>query len=255
MAAAGRAARRAVAAVGVLTVVALAVTGCGGAAPSQAGSGHAGSARATSTARPGAPAAHIPTGAQLGHLLLSAHPPAGWRPDNAAAHNEQNTGPFLQPANGPQPGQYKCTAVGSGTLAMDFMAWWNKSEASITLQYPADPGPPQVDLTLGAFEPGYAAKTIDMTAALASRCRSFKDKYMYNYRNTTSTTVLPHLGNQNLYVQSVAHTPHGKITDRILLVRVGNDLVGVDTNNAGGGNVRPATVKGFAGWLMHLLSN
>lgn len=203
---------------------------------------------------PGSPAAALPLGTQLGQLLKGAHYPAGWKPATAVAHNEIDSGSTLSPGFGPPRKGYVCPAVDSAASALNFTTWWGRSYASIVLQYPGQAlSTPQVNLTLGAYSPGNAAKTIAQVAALASRCRSFRDQYMSHSRATASTRVIPHLGDQNLFLTSVNDTPNGKLTGQVLLVRSGSYLVGVETTTGTDGHVRPATVQGFAGWLLQLL--
>jgi hypothetical protein len=209
-----------------------------------------------SQARPAASTAQLPVGAQLGHILMGAHLPAGWGPIHAVQHPEIDSGSLLLPVDGPRPGQYICSAMGSSAGAGDFIYWWARSYASVGLQYRSDAGglsPAVVNLTIGAFDPGYAARTIALTAKLAGRCRAFKDRYLNRDPVATRTAVVPLLGDQNLYVVSVEREPGVKVTDQVLLARLGNDVVGVDANDAGGGGVRSVTVKGFAAWLISVL--
>jgi hypothetical protein len=195
----------------------------------------------------------IPTGTQLGHLLLSGRLPAGWGQVTGVAHNESDTGALLQPVVAPQRGQDTCPALRSGLMALTFVDWWVRSNASMSVVYAKGYGPPEVGLVLGAYEPGDAARVMSAVTELARRCRSFRDSYAYNYPVTARATVIAGLGDQNISVVSVEKERYGSVTGQMVLARVGNDLVGVDTNNAGGGSVRPATVRGFAAWLIHLL--
>ncbi len=242
--------RRAAATVALLSAVALAAGGCGGGTVSAAGHG-----KPAATARPSASATQIPTGTQLGHLLLSARLPAGWGLVTGVPHSESDTGALLQPVVGPQRGQDACPALRSGLMALTFVDWWVRSNAFISVVYAKGYGPPEVGLTLGAYEPGYAARIMTTVTELARRCRSFRDSYASNYPVTTHATVIVGLGDQNVSVVSVEKERYGSVTGQMILARVGNDLVGVDTNNAGGGNVRPATVRGFAAWLIRVLQS
>lgn len=198
------------------------------------------------------PSTAPPTGTQLGQLLTHTKLPAGWRRASGAGGGATNSGGLAEP--GPGPSQDNCSAVDDIAAAGTFIAWWSESNAALTVEYPHEAQSlPMADLALGVFPPGYAAKTMSLVSALASRCRSFVDKLPPHNRVTTSTTVVPHLGDQNLYLTSTAHTKYGNITDQVILARVGNDIVGVNSNDAGGAAVRPATMKGFAAWLAQLL--
>lgn len=244
---AGRPARMAGAVVAAASALALVAAGCGG------GTNVPGKGKPDAAAGRSPSAAQIPTGTQLGHLLVDARLPAGWSQVTGVAHDEQDSGPLPEPVEGPQPRQYVCPAVNGYAQAATFTDWWGRSYASLVVQYPSEQGPPEVTLTLAAYDPGYAARTMALTAELAGHCESFKDTYVNGYRVTATTTAVAHLGSQNLYLVSVEHTPYGNVTGQVLLVRVGNEIAGVDTNDAGGGSVRPATVQGFAAWLTGLL--
>lgn len=208
---------------------------------------------AAASPRPGgSPAA--PTGTQLGQFLKHTQLPAGWSHANGAGGGETSSGGTVNPGSGPQPTQNSCSTLDTSAQASTFIEWWAESNASLIVSYPREPqNLPEVTLSVGVFRPGDAAKTIARLSAQASRCRSFRDKYPPHDRDTVATSTVGHLGDQNLYLASVDYSKDGKITDQVLLVRSGNEVAGVDTNDAGGGAVRAATVRGFAGWLLGLL--
>lgn len=234
-------------AVPVVAIAAMVTAGCSSGGGLTAGQAHHDSA----PARPGTSAAP-PTGSQLGEFLKHLKLPAGWSHANGAGGGEVDSGGTARP--GPGPSQVICSRLDSSAYASTFIGWWAESYASQVVTYPPEAqNLPEVTLTLGVFRPGYAARTMALVSSLAGRCRSFVDHYPPHDPDTVSATAVPHLGDQNLYLTSVERTKDGNITDQVLLTRVGNDIAGVDSNDAGGGAVRPATVKGFAGWLAGLL--
>ena len=230
-------------------MLAAAAAGC-----SSGGGGTAGQASHGATSpRPGGSTAP-PTGTQLGQFLKHTRLPAGWSHANGAGGGETDSGGTADPGSGPQPAQNNCSTLDTSAQASTIIEWWAESNASLIVTYPRQPqNLPEVTLSLGVFQPGDAAKTMARLSALASRCRSFRDRYAPHDRATVATGTVRHLGDQNVYLTSIDHSKDGKITDQLLLVRSGNDIAGVDTNDAGGGAVRAATVQGFGGWLLGLL--
>ena len=238
----------------VMVIAALVVTaaaGCSSGGGMPAGQlGHGGS----TSPRPGASRAAPPTGTQLGQFLAHLTLPAGWSHATGTGGGATNSGGIVNQGPGPAASQKICSVLDSSAYASTFVEWWAESYASQIVTYPRQAQSlPEVSLSLGVFQPGYAAKTMSLVSALAGHCRSFVDKYPPHDRDTVSAAVVSHLGDQSLYLTSTEHTKDGNITDQVLLVRVGSDVVGVDSNDAGGGAVRPATVEGFAGWLAGLL--
>jgi hypothetical protein len=234
----------------IAAMVTAATAGC-----SSGGGGPAGqpSHGATSPA-PGGSTAAPPTGSQLGQFLKHTQLPAGWSHANGAGGGETDSGGTAVPGSGPQPAQNNCSTLDSSAQASTFIQWWAESTASLIVTYPRQPqNLPEVTLSLGVFRRGDAAKTMARVSAQAGRCRAFRDKYPPHDRDTVATSTVRHLGDQNVYLTSIDYSKDGKITDQLLLVRSGNDIAGVDTNDAGGGAVRAATVQGFAGWLLGLL--
>jgi hypothetical protein len=208
------------------------------------------------TPHPGASSTAILNGVQLAQILDHAPPPSGWSSGKGLSSGESNSGSMVTPPYGPQRSNSMCSDLNSAVQAMSFIQWWSSSNAVRNLTYPSEPADlPQVDVAVGAYQPGYAAKTMAKAAALIGSCRSFHDKAVSNALITTSTRTIPSLGDQNLFLTSVENASTGKITAQVFLVRVGNYIVGVDTNTASAGQVRPATVQGFGGWLVQLLQS
>jgi hypothetical protein len=225
--------------------VAGSVAGCSsGGSPAAHPSSHA----------PGAATAALPTGTRLGQILGGASLPAGWSHANGAGGGQGNSGSMYEIGAGPTSYENSCTTVNSVVTALDFVGWWASSYATMVLTYPSNAvNLPQVTLTVGAYKPGYAARTMAFAAGLIGRCHSFRDKNLNNDPVTTSVQAIPRLGQQNLLLTSVEGTSNGPVTAHMVLVREGNDIVGADSNNAVGGDVRPATLQGFAAWLLQLL--
>jgi hypothetical protein len=214
------------------------------------------SATTSASPHPGGSLSVIPTGPQLARVLGDARPPSGWSHAQGKGGGQANSGPVNKPPYGPGRSEYICSALDSAVQAYTLISWWSSSQASMILTYPSEPANlPQVDLDIGAYQPGYAAKTITGLSTLIGRCRSFHDKFGSGALTTTSMRTIPRLGDQNVFLTSVENSSGGKITAQVLLARVGNYIAGVDTNTADDGNVRPATVQGFAGWLIQLLQS
>jgi hypothetical protein len=234
----------------IVTAACIAMAGCssgGGLDAHQ--SGHS---TASAAPHPGSSAAAIPTGVQLGKVLNGTHLPAGWKLPPGSG-DLSNSGPTNMSQNGPPPHEYACKYVGGGAQAGYIVSWWSSSNASMILEYPAIPGNlPQVNLGIAAYAPGAAAKNMAKAAELIARCRSFRVPGLPGH-DTTSVKTIPHLGTQNLFLTAKDHLSSGSITDQMLLVRDGNYIVSVDTNTGTDGNVRPATVQGFGGWLLQQL--
>jgi hypothetical protein len=214
----------------------------------------AGHASTSATQHPGSPAGAIPTGTQLGALLAGAHLPAGWK-HAPGTGSIDNSGSQAMVNTGPTPAEYSCKYVDSALQAGYIVNWWSSSDATMILIYPTRAATlPQVTLTVAAYAPGRAAENMAKAAALMAHCRSFRDPGLDNDPTTTSVRTIPHLGNQNLFLTSREHTSNaGTLTGQLLLIRDGNYIAGVDTNTGEDGNVRPATVQGFGGWLVQLL--
>jgi hypothetical protein len=214
-----------------------------------------GQATTSATPRPSSSTAAVPTGNQLGKVLAGARLPAGWKqapgPDNLATSGSLNMA-----GDGPEPAEYTCKYLDSGLQAGYFISWYSSSSASIILVYPSSAARlPQVTLNIGGYAPGAAAKSMAKTAALMAHCRSFRDAGLDGDPTRTSVRTIPHLGNRNLFLTSTEHTKDGTLIGQMLLVQDGNFIVAVDTNTGLDGDVRPATVQGFGGWLVQLLAN
>jgi hypothetical protein len=241
----------------ILTAIGIVLaTGCSG------GGGlalHPSSHAATTTTPKSSPTTStISDGTQLGQILGHAQPPTGWSSGSGLNSGEINSGSMLDdPPPGPGRGQYTCSALDTAVQAYGIIAWWSSSSATRKLTYTSSqPGvSPLVTLAVGGYEPGYAVKTMDNLATLIGGCHSFHDKFGSGRPTTTSMRTIPHLGDQNLFLTSVQVESGVKVTAQVFLVRVGDYIVGVDTNTADAGDVRPATVQGFGGWLVQLLQS
>jgi hypothetical protein len=241
-------------AVPVAVIAALVTAAAAGCSSGGGTAGHPGDGGSTPGGPGASTAAAPPTGVQLGQFLKHLQLPAGWIHARGTGGGETDSGGTVDPGTGPQRSQDNCSTLDSSAQASTFIRWWSESNASMIVTYPRDPQSlPEVTLSLGVFQPGDAAKAMAKLSALAADCRSFLDKYAPHDRTTVSASVVSHLGDQNVYLTSIDYSKDGKITDQVLLARSGNAMAGVDTNDAGGGAVRAATVQGFAGWLLGLL--
>jgi hypothetical protein len=211
------------------------------------------SSHATTSATPhrSSGAAAIPVGTQLGALLAGAHLPAGWTHAQGAGNGMANSGSLNTAGDGPPPGQYGCKYVDGSVQAGYIVNWWASSSATMILTYPSAANTPTVNLTIAAYAPGAAAKDMAKAAALIAHCRSFRDPGLDNDRDTTSVTTIPNLGDQNLFLTSREDTSNaGTLTGQLLLIRAGDYILAVSN---GVDALRPATVRGFGGWLWQLL--
>jgi hypothetical protein len=240
-----------VTAAGILTAA-----GCSSGGGIDAGGHPSSPATASATPHASSPAGAVPTGVQLGKILSAAHLPAGWKLA-PGADSSSNSGPLnTTTQQGPQPAEYACRFLSSGVQAEYIVSWWQESDATMLLEYPSKATTlPQVTLTVAAYAPGDAAKNMAKAAALMAHCRSFRDPSLDHDRDQTSVKNVPHLGDQNLFLTSSEQTSAGTVTGQLLLARVGNYIVGVATNTGDAGDVRPATVQGFGGWLAQLLEH
>jgi hypothetical protein len=210
----------------------------------------------TGSAKPGASAAAMPTGTQLGQAIGSVRLPTGWTHAQGTGGGQVNSGSMITPPNGVPPSQDSCSVLDSNVSSMAVLAWWSSSYDSMVLTYPSIPANlPQLNVSAGLYKPGYAAKTMAFLTTLIGHCHSFGDKFLSNDPVTVSVTTVPHLGQQNLFLTSVEHTSAGVITARMILVEDGNVIVGSDTNTATDGDVRPATLQGFAYWMLQVLQS
>jgi hypothetical protein len=201
--------------------------------------------------RPSASIARTPTGDELGGWLTSLQLPKGWSRPQGVGGGETTSGPLIDTPYGPNHRESTCSAIGFGDQAGEVLHWWSLSSATLQIDYPSDPHFPDAELSVGIYKPGYAARTISYLAAIVRRCRSYPDRYLHNTPGNSSMTTIPHLGDQNILVTSSDHTSNaGTPTGRVLVVRVGNNLVASDDGTSN--NIRAATIKGFADWLMGL---
>jgi hypothetical protein len=242
----------------VMAIGIVLATGCSGGGGGGLALHPSGHATTPATPKPSSAVGTISNGTQLGQILSQARPPTGWSSGSGLNSGEINSGSMLDnPPPGPGREQYTCSAMDTAVQAYSIIAWWSSSSATRNLAYASSqPGvSPLVTLAVGGYEPGYAVKTMDNLATLIGHCHSFHDKFGSGRLTTTSMRTIPHLGDQNLFLTSVQVESGVKVTAQVFLVRVGNYIVGVDTNTADAGNVRPATVQGFGGWLVQLLQS
>jgi hypothetical protein len=237
--------RRGCAMAAVLLAVVLAASGC-----SQPG---AGGRRGPSPASPGSSAGKVPTGTQLGSLLMDAQLPSGWQ--QAAIDTEQDSGPVnYQVPSGPPA--TTCDTLDSATNSLELIGWWSVSDAALIITSTTPPPvlafTPQMNLTVGGYLPGdYISRTLSLAASLAGRCGSFTNNQ--GDSNTITTGTVPQISGHSFYMNSTSQTPNGPIADQVLVAQVGNYLIGVDTNSALDGAVSQATLEQMGAWLARLV--
>lgn len=236
----------------VLAAAALLAAGCTSSTQS-APNGHSPSSPAQPTGS-GSFGGRTPDGVQLGQLLKQAHPPAGWE-QQTGVNPEQDTGPSLQPAAGPQPSDEGCSNVNGSAQALYFTNWWSVSNATLSIQgTQASDALNQsiIDLTIAAYQPAIdAGKTLSMAAHVAASCASFTDSN--GGKVTVKSAPGPHIGSQSLYIQATEQTDSGPIVAQVLLAQVGSYVIGVDTNNATSADISQATVESVGSWLAGLV--
>lgn len=186
-------------------------------------------------------------GTELAGLLTGVALPAGWikAPDLGVGVNETDSGPVILPEPaGPPAGGGNCTLLDPGASALEFINWWDVSDAALNVEDAVDGQ--EATLMVGGFQPANdAGQVMPALASLAGRCRSFRDREGGRESVTTgSIAQAAQIGSQNLYLVARAHTPSGPVVTQVLFARVGSYLIGVDTAD----NVSRAAVKqlGFA---------
>jgi hypothetical protein len=224
---------RAVTMLAVIAAVLTCAAACGGSSPA---SGTPGGTPAHSDAH--TPTAATPaatrTGAQFAQML-AADIPSGWKALGGSAFS---SGTQLDAApQVPLPQFDRCSWIGGAPGLDTQMNPWQVSYASVGLVKPPGSGTPQqsADLGFAGFRPGDAVKGLDWETALVHRCHTFTE-HGEHVRLTSMT--LPGLGDQNLYFTDenrivVAGQPSVS-SIAILIVRVGNNLVGVDSDTFDG---------------------
>jgi hypothetical protein len=177
-----------------------------------------------------------------GRLLKGVALPAGWitAPDLGVGVNETDSGSLILPEPaGPPSGGGRCTLLGPGVSALEFINWWDVSDAALNVEDAVDGQ--EATLMVGGFQPANdAGKVMPAVASLAGKCRSFRDGQ--GGRDSVTTGAMAQaaqIGSQNLYLVSKAHTPSGTVESQVLFARVGSYLIGVDTDD----NVSRAVVK------------
>lgn len=243
---------RALAAI-MLTVV-FAASGC-----SQPGQGsHSGHTSASPVGSSSA-AGKVSAGSQLGSLLTHAQLPAGWAQATGVTP-EQDSGPSLEIAAGPPAGQdTSCETLDSDASALTFVDWWSVSHASLIAKSTAPQGngslfTPQVNLTVGGYQPAAdASRTLSTAASLAGHCASFTDNQGDSV--AVSTGTVPQISGQSFFLTSTSQTATGPVVTQVLLAEVGNYLIGVDTSTALDGTVSQATVEQLGAWLAKLVQS
>jgi len=238
----------------VVLAVVFAASGC-----SQPGQGNHGGHPSASPVSSSSANGKVSVGSQLGSLLTHAQLPAGWA-QTTGAIPEQDSGPSLEIVAGPPAGQdTSCETLDSDASALTFVGWWSVSNATLITKSTA-PLPsgslftPQVNLTIGGYQPAsYASQTLSTAASLASHCASFTDNQGDSV--TVSTGTVPQISGQSFYLTSTSQTSSGPIVAQVLLAEVGNYLIGVDTNTALDGTVSQATVEQLGAWLAKLVQS
>jgi hypothetical protein len=196
-----------------------------------------------------------PTGTQLGSLLTHARLPAGWGP-GANSSPEDDSGPWVSEPAGPASGEDSCPELGPGVSALDFIGWWSVSDATLIVVQnnpsSSDFLSPMMNLTIGAYQPADdASRTLSAVTGLVATCTSFTD---FSGDSGTVSAAAPHLGSQSLYLTSTVQTSNvGPIVDQVLLARVGNYVIGVDTSTATSSPISRSTLEEFGASLAGLV--
>jgi hypothetical protein len=242
----------AVAALAVGAVVAVA-SGCGTPAGHAAASpsGHP-------TATPQASGSSgIPTGTQLQALLpYHSGQPAGWKlsPGKGAT---KNSGSTLTPAMGLLPDSNNCVYIAAASGVNGLLQWWQVSFAYATLyrDVPQAGGATNfysVEMLLAGFHPGYAARQLGWIIARAKACPTYHDT-VNQAVETTTVTVLPGLGDQAVFLDTLTKTASQSLTDQELVVRVGNNVAGLAQDTSLGPLVSTAEMRSMAKLLIKAL--
>jgi hypothetical protein len=217
--------------------------GCGG------GSGHGGG-KPTPAPSASLPGAQIPTGTQLQALLpYHQNQPAGWQLTSV-----RSSGSTLQQPIGLGSFSSDCSYVAIPSSALSVVTnWWAVSWAySLMSQHSPGPNGPDTNhdltLVLGAFQPGYAQKQINWYGTDAVRCHVYTDKFGKSW--TTTSSVVPGLGDQALYIQNVSSV----YTQQELMVRTGNNMAALSQDSAFGPIMAPAQLEAVAQTLVQRLA-
>jgi hypothetical protein len=207
-----RSRRRSVLAVALAATVTALLAGCSG----QGGSAKPSTGPSATQSSPGG--GGVPTGTQLLALLpYHDHQPAGWELDPTTGSVSSSGGSPQTPVGPPSSQQCTYVAIPNSPMAL-IMNFWGVSWAVSTMQQVTGQG--NVSMGLGAFQPGYAQRQIDWYAAEAVSC------HVYNVDGgpvTTTSSAVPGLGDQALYLQNVISGSDG-YTQQELMARVGNNM-------------------------------
>jgi hypothetical protein len=233
----------------VLVAVIVAVSGCSQSPHPSSTSQPSGSTSASS----GAASGETPDGTQLGSLLSQARLPAGWALITGGVP-KQNSGPYLRTVLGPQHHLDNCNVMTFAPSAYDFTNWWSVSDASLSIEAPADANVPTMDVVVAAYQPASdAARTLSMATSLAAGCKSFTD--LTGNSTTVSAQTVPGIGSQCLYLVSTAQTKAGTLVGQVLLAATGRYVVGVDTSTGTSAPVSQATMEQFGTWLVGVVNS
>jgi hypothetical protein len=240
----------------LLAVVAAALlaAGCG----SPAGHATAGSSEhPTATPSGAGSSSGIPTGTQLQALLpYHSGQPTGWKLD-PAKFSTHNSGSALTVPEGLLPDSNSCVYIADTSGVNSLLQWWQVSfaQADMVREVPQAGGSTSfysVEMLLAGFHPGYAAKQLNWVAARAKACPTYHDTANQALETTTST-VIPGLGDQAVFLSTRSKTAAQSLVDQELVVRVGNNVAGLAQNTSLGPLVSLAKLESMANLLVQIL--
>jgi hypothetical protein len=229
-------------------------TGCG----SSAGHATAGSSEhPTATPSGAGSSSGIPTGTQLQALLpYHSGQPTGWKLD-PAKFSTHNSGSALTVPEGLLPDSNSCVYIADTSGVNSLLQWWQVSfaQADMVREVPQAGGSTSfysVEMLLAGFHPGYAAKQLNWVAARAKACPTYHDTANQALETTTST-VIPGLGDQAVFLSTRSKTAAQSLVDQELVVRVGNNVAGLAQNTSLGPLVSLAKLESMANLLVQIL--
>ncbi|MFE7589908.1 hypothetical protein ACFU6K_10925 [Kitasatospora sp. NPDC057512] len=167
----------------------------------------------------------IPTGAALRELLPTAATlPAGWRIEGNGSENDTGTYVLEEPAKPVLP-QEPCTQMrlAGSVLSQDY-----KASGAMNEVYD---GENRVQVYLGAYHAGDAAKLLAEIRAYAERCTSFTGKGIDGKAIPLTVTLqpVPGLGDEAVDVKKVPQGPYH--SEEIVVTRLGDRLLFLSGDN------------------------
>lgn len=181
----------------------------------------------------------MPTGPELAKLLPphTSWPPQ-WTRVTTVGLTRNLTPPYAKPLAdlGPTSSLKTCINWNTTLTGQEAMLPWDMSWASSSADpphYPSNISP--VIVMVADFLPGDVSKQFAWDTAFAARCHSYRDP-TNGSQVTITAAATAGLGNQGLYVQVVNPYNYGGMVvrahDDVLLIRVGNNMIGVSQNGA-----------------------